>query len=115
MLKSLSIEEALEVIPSNSTISQSQLSSAVDALTFVLNVPAEYLDKATRSMVMQTALVADILLHKLGRHSLNTNHSEMNRIQVHYMLRTLLFRILQETGNADLLVSGLLTTLFVFS
>lgn len=79
------------------------LSQAVQALQFVLLVPTEYLDKPTRSVISQMALVADVLLAQL-------NTGDGDQVQNQILLRTLLFRIMQESGNSDLLVGCVVTS-----
>jgi hypothetical protein len=85
------------VLRSNGQVTppDTSLDETIQALHFVLHMPTEYLDKTRRALIARAAIACDILLLKAGR----------SRVQDHIALRTLIFRIAQETGNIDLLVS----------
>ena len=93
-LQAIDIDSALR---SNGKVALSNMSldEANRALHFVLHMPIEYLDKARRALIARSAVVCDVLLSKAGR----------SQVQDYISLRTLIFRIAQQTGNVDLLVS----------
>jgi hypothetical protein len=79
----------------NAEFSDTSFEEAIRALHFVLHMPAEYLDKNRRALIARAAIVCDVLLLKAG----------CSRIWDHILLRTLIFRVAQETGNVNVLVS----------
>ena len=79
----------------NAALSDTSLEEAIWALHFVLHMPTEYLDKTRRALIARAAIVCDILLLKAG----------CSRIRDHILLRTLIFRVAQEAGNVNVLVS----------
>lgn len=78
-------------------LSDTSMEEAIRALDFVLHMPAEYLDKNRRTLFARAAIVCDVLLLKTGS----------SRIRDHILLRTLIFRVAQETGNITVLVSSM--------
>jgi len=79
----------------DAALSDTSLEEAIRALHFVLHMPAEYLDKNRRALIARAAIICDVLLLKAG----------CSRIWDHILLRTLIFRVAQETGNVNVLVS----------
>ncbi|KAF8316171.1 hypothetical protein DL93DRAFT_2078454 [Clavulina sp. PMI_390] len=100
-LKEVPLEKVISSPLPNAIVSEEQVASAIHALHFVLRVPPEYLDKATRAGVGHTALICDIFR---CRHV--DAAGKAKAIEDSVALRTLLCRLAEEFSNIEALITN---------